>query len=54
MKPSRIWTTGEPCRVTCQGRSAPGVITLASKNGLSLFVSFDGFLAGHVGAAPLA
>jgi hypothetical protein len=52
----RLWKTGEPCRVKYghEGRVEAGVIRLASKNGLSVFVEFEAILGGHMGSAPLS
>ncbi len=49
----RIWKTGERCTITCAGRTVEGTIVLASGNGLSIMLSFDAILSGHVGAMPL-
>lgn len=49
----RLWKSGEKCRVKLGERAANGEVTLASKNGESLFVHFEALLGGHVGSAPL-
>jgi hypothetical protein len=40
-------------RITYDGRTVDGVVTLASLNGRSLVVAFEAMLAGHVGAMPV-
>lgn len=42
--------TGEAIVITAEGRVLPGVITLASRNGRSLFLQYDGMIAGEIGA----
>jgi hypothetical protein len=55
----RIWKIGEPCRITCGGRTVDGRIELASPNGISLFITYDamldpaGQLGGYMGGMPL-
>lgn len=42
--------TGEAIVITAEGRVLLGVITLASRNGRSLFLQYDGMIAGEIGA----
>lgn len=48
--PPRIWKTGEPVRIATGGRTVDGRIELASPNGISVFITYDGFL--HPAGAP--
>jgi len=50
-EPTRIWKTGERCRIACAGRTLDGFILLASPNGVSLAVEYEGILhpAGMIG-----
>ena len=56
----KIWKTGEPCRITAGGRTVNGRIELASPNGLSVFICFDGLLdpggelGGYAGGMALS
>jgi hypothetical protein len=43
-EPTRIWKTGEACQITCGGRTVEGRIELASSNGISLALTFEGVL----------
>lgn len=45
---------GDFVTIRCDGRTLPGMVTLASSNGKSLIVLFDGILAGHVGGMPVS
>lgn len=53
MSTRRRWTTGEAVRITCADESVIGVVQLASENGRSLALVFDGLLAGHAGMMPV-
>lgn len=44
---------GDEVTITLEGRSIDAVIVLASANGISLAVGFDGFLGGYVQFMPL-
>jgi hypothetical protein len=44
---------GDEITVSCEGETLPGTILMVSSNQNSLFVSFDGRLSGHLGAAAL-
>jgi hypothetical protein len=43
---------GDLVTVGYGGATVPGVVTLASPNGRSVMLSFEGLLGGHVGAMP--
>lgn len=49
----RIWQVGDLVEVRCDGASAPGVVILASRNGRSLMLSFEGIVAGFLGMMPV-
>lgn len=48
-----VWRKGDRVRIELDGRSAVGVVELASSNGASLFLHFEGVLGGYVGAMPV-
>jgi hypothetical protein len=39
--------------LTCDGRTVPGKIEIASANAVSLMISFEALLHGHAGMMPL-
>jgi hypothetical protein len=45
--------TGDKVQIECDGRSVPGTVLLASKNGKSLMLSFEAVLDGHAGMMPV-
>lgn len=45
--------TGDDVVIECQGWTIPGTVTLASPNGVSLILSFEAILDGHVGMMPV-
>jgi|tagenome__1003787_1003787.scaffolds.fasta_scaffold18881612_1 hypothetical protein len=47
------YVAGDSVEITCEGRTLPGVIVLASGNSVSLVVVFEGILADHVGTMPI-
>jgi hypothetical protein len=49
----RVWKTGESLQITCEGRTVPGTVRLASGNGWSLMLEFEAVLAGHVAMMPV-
>jgi hypothetical protein len=49
----RNFRTGERVRIKCNGRHVAGEVLLASGNGVSLMLSFDAMLEGHVGLMPV-
>jgi hypothetical protein len=48
-----IWRTGDAVQIECDGRTVPGSVTLASPNSISLVLSFEAILDGHVGMMPV-
>lgn len=44
---------GEHVKITCEGRTVDGEVTLASANGRSIVVMFEAILAGHAGMMPV-
>jgi hypothetical protein len=47
------FSRGDFVEIACGDRTLDGMVTLASPNGQSLIVMFDGMLDGHVGVMPL-
>jgi hypothetical protein len=47
------FATGDRVRLTCDGRTLDATIVLASSNGRSLALTFEGIVAGHVGMMPV-
>lgn len=45
--------TGDKVQIECQGVSIIGTVVLASSNGKSLMLGFDGILDGHFGGMPV-
>jgi hypothetical protein len=45
--------TGERVLLSCEGRTVPARIVLASQNGRSLMLEFDAIIAGCVGMMPV-
>jgi hypothetical protein len=45
--------TGESVLIEYEGRTLPGSVMLASGNGRSLMLAFDGLLGGHAGMMPV-
>ena len=44
---------GDYVEVTFEGRTLPAMVTLASENGKSLMLMFDGMLGGYAGMMPV-
>jgi hypothetical protein len=44
---------GDQVKLTYEGHTVHGTLVLASPNSLSLFVSFEAILGGHVGGMAL-
>jgi hypothetical protein len=52
--PSKIhFKTGDRLTIKYADDAVSGVVDLASTNGRSLFLTFEGFVAGHHGAMPV-
>lgn len=49
----RIWKVGESVQITCDGKTVPGTVSVASGNGVSLMLEFEAILAGHVAMMPV-
>lgn len=47
------WKRGAHVRITCGTETLLGMVMLASDNGNSLMLGFDGILDGHVGWMPV-
>ncbi|MBT1509362.1 hypothetical protein KIP88_02510 [Bradyrhizobium sp. SRL28] len=47
------YAKGDNIEVTCEGRTADGVVIMASENGLSLMIGFDAMFGGHLGMMPV-
>lgn len=45
--------SGDSVDITADGRTLAGMVTLASPNGVSLMLEFDGMLDGHLCAMPV-
>jgi hypothetical protein len=48
-----ILTTGQRIKITADCRTVDGRVRFASKNGRSLWLSFDALIDGHVGEMPV-
>jgi hypothetical protein len=48
-----IFARGDRVRLTCGAQTVDAFVTLASSNGRSLALSFDGSLDGHPGVMPV-
>ena len=48
-----VWKTGEPTRITYEGRTVAGRVILASGNGRSLMLEFEALLGGYAGTMPV-
>src|SRR5688572_3537024 len=53
-----VYKKGQHVKIEMQGRSVDAIVTIASPNGVSLMVSFDGVLGGvegglYVGMMPI-
>jgi hypothetical protein len=48
-----IFVRGQAVKITYQGRTEPGVVLLASPNGLALVLEFEAVLGGYVGTMPV-
>jgi len=44
----RVYKPGDAVQITCEGRTVPGTVSLASGNGWALMLEFEAILAGHV------
>ena len=49
----RVYKAGEAVQITCEGRTVPGTVSVASSNGVSLMLEFEAVLAGHVAMMPV-
>lgn len=47
-------TRGDFVTIECEGRTCTGMVLLASANGRSIMVGYEGILAGFVGAMPIS
>lgn len=47
------WNRGDWVNIECDGHESRAMILLASENGKSLMVGFDGMLGGHFGMMPV-
>ena len=52
-EPPRVWKTGDRVRMTYDGRTLDAEIELASNNGCSLMLAFEGIVGGSVGLLPV-
>jgi hypothetical protein len=48
-----IFRTGDLVTITFEDRTVPGEVKFASKNGVSLMLSFEAILGGYVGMMPV-
>lgn len=48
-----VLRTGDAVFIQCAGAHVPGTVLLASSNGKSLMLAFDGLLDGHLGMMPV-
>jgi len=49
----KVWKTGERMVLRVGTKTVIGYVRLASPNGVSLFLEFEGMLAGHLGGMPV-
>lgn len=49
----RVYKVGDTVTITCEGRTVPGTVSVASANGVSLMLEFEAVLAGHVAMMPV-
>lgn len=49
-----VFQRGDFVEISAAGDSIKGMVTLASPNGKSLMVMFDGMIDGHLTAMPLS
>ena len=52
-EPSPPFSNGQSVTLECRGVTVEAVIMLASQNGKSLMVAFEGLLIGYAGMMPL-
>lgn len=45
--------SGEPVEIVCDERVVEGIVAFASSNSVSLMLSFDAIIGGHVGLMPV-
>lgn len=50
---SKIFQTGDTVKIQYADESIAGTVILASGNGRSLMLSFDGLIDGHFGTMPV-
>jgi hypothetical protein len=53
MTEQRHFRTGDAVQIEHDGRWIPGNVVMASGNGRSLMLSFDGIIDGHVAMMPV-
>lgn len=53
MKLPRVWKTGDAVVIRYRKRALPGRVVLASSNGASLMLGFEGLLGGFLGMMPV-
>lgn len=49
----KTWKTGDAVRITHREKTASGAVLLASKDGRSIMLQFEGMLGPFVGAMPV-
>ena len=49
----RVYKPGDAVQITCEGRTVPGTVSVATGNGVSLMLEFEAVLAGHVAMMPV-
>lgn len=50
---TKLFGIGDAVQIECDGWNVPGAVTFASPNGVSLMLSFEAVLDGHVGMMPV-
>jgi hypothetical protein len=48
-----VFRAGDRVSISCEGRTLAGTVALASPNGRSLVLEFEGLLGGYVGVMPV-
>lgn len=49
----RVWRAGDVVELACEGTRSRATVVLASSNGRSLMLRFEGVVAGFVGMMPV-
>lgn len=50
---ARLLRTGDPVTIVCNGTRTAGFVLMASSNGVSVMLGFEGMIDGHVCRMPV-